>query len=246
MFLLKDTTQWCRWGSNLRPLGFKSSTLPLSPPGLLFEWSLKTGFTVHSVLDVMLLLVFYASSLWCPGLVCDCSISLSYSLGFLLTWAAARFSASSFLLVVGKKTILSMVCINSSWTTHFINRAWNNFWSDNTSEIANILYSAGPLKYTPHYNTHLHKTWSFCGSKLCLPCFCFVFWCFTSQSKKFHSCCLFVCLFVLLLYVPSQQLWSWPLDLQSNSHLLPATLPTSLPGPVSFMLVMISCLPGLN
>ena len=30
MFLLKDTTQWCRWGSNPRPFGLESSTLPLS------------------------------------------------------------------------------------------------------------------------------------------------------------------------------------------------------------------------
>ena len=30
MFLLKDTTQWRRWGSNPRPLGLESSTLPLS------------------------------------------------------------------------------------------------------------------------------------------------------------------------------------------------------------------------
>ena len=30
MFLLKDTTQWCRRGSNPRPLGLESSTLPLS------------------------------------------------------------------------------------------------------------------------------------------------------------------------------------------------------------------------
>ena len=30
MFLLKDTTQWCRWGSNPRPLGLESSTLPMS------------------------------------------------------------------------------------------------------------------------------------------------------------------------------------------------------------------------
>ena len=30
MFLLKDTTQWRQWGSNLRPLGLESSTLPLS------------------------------------------------------------------------------------------------------------------------------------------------------------------------------------------------------------------------
>ena len=30
MFLLNDTTQWHWWGSNLRPLGLESSTLPLS------------------------------------------------------------------------------------------------------------------------------------------------------------------------------------------------------------------------
>ena len=30
IFLLKDTTQWRRWGSNPRPLGLESSTLPLS------------------------------------------------------------------------------------------------------------------------------------------------------------------------------------------------------------------------
>ena len=30
MFLLKDTTQWRRWGSYPRPFGLESSTLPLS------------------------------------------------------------------------------------------------------------------------------------------------------------------------------------------------------------------------
>ena len=30
MFLLKDTTQWRRWGLNLRPFGLESNTLPLS------------------------------------------------------------------------------------------------------------------------------------------------------------------------------------------------------------------------
>ena len=30
MFLLKDTTQWRRWGSNPRPFGLESNTLPLS------------------------------------------------------------------------------------------------------------------------------------------------------------------------------------------------------------------------
>ena len=30
MFLLKDTRQWRRWGSNPRPFGLESSALPLS------------------------------------------------------------------------------------------------------------------------------------------------------------------------------------------------------------------------
>ena len=30
MFLLKDTKQWCRWGSNPQPFSLESSTLPLS------------------------------------------------------------------------------------------------------------------------------------------------------------------------------------------------------------------------
>ena len=30
VLLWKDTTQWCRWGSNPQPLGLESSTLPLS------------------------------------------------------------------------------------------------------------------------------------------------------------------------------------------------------------------------
>ena len=32
MPLLKDTTQWRRWGSNPRPLGLETITLPLRPP----------------------------------------------------------------------------------------------------------------------------------------------------------------------------------------------------------------------
>lgn len=49
----------------------------------------------------------------------------------LLTCAAARFSASSFLLVAGKNTMLSIVWMSSSCTTHLINRAANNFCSGN-------------------------------------------------------------------------------------------------------------------
>lgn len=51
------------------------------------------------------------------------------------TWAAARFSASSFLLVAGKKTISSIVWISSSCTTHLISRPWKSFWSVDTSVI---------------------------------------------------------------------------------------------------------------
>lgn len=46
-----------------------------------------------------------------------------------LTCAAAKFSASSFLLVAGKNTMLSIVWMSSSCTTHLINRAANNFCS---------------------------------------------------------------------------------------------------------------------
>ena len=45
MFLLKDTTQWRRWGSNPRPLGLESSTLPLShcaPSHSKYAYSNKT------------------------------------------------------------------------------------------------------------------------------------------------------------------------------------------------------------
>ena len=38
MFLLKDTTQWRRWGLNPRPFSLESSTLPLSHCAPLFSW----------------------------------------------------------------------------------------------------------------------------------------------------------------------------------------------------------------
>lgn len=44
------------------------------------------------------------------------------------------FSASSFLLVAGKKTMLSMVWISSSWTTHLISSPANSFWSETSVE----------------------------------------------------------------------------------------------------------------
>ena len=48
MFLLKDTTQWRRWGSNPRPLGHESRSLPLShcaPCGVAVSWS---GWASHT------------------------------------------------------------------------------------------------------------------------------------------------------------------------------------------------------
>ena len=48
----------------------------------------------------------------------------------LQTCATARFSASSFLLVAGKKTMLSMVWMSSSCTTQRISSPWNNCWSE--------------------------------------------------------------------------------------------------------------------
>ena len=49
MFLLKDTTQWHRWGSNLRPFGLESSTLPLShcAPTSWYLCTLKIQIILH-------------------------------------------------------------------------------------------------------------------------------------------------------------------------------------------------------
>ena len=46
MFLLKDTTQWRRWGSNPRPFGLESSTLPLShcAPTCIYSNALQINF----------------------------------------------------------------------------------------------------------------------------------------------------------------------------------------------------------
>lgn len=56
-----------------------------------------------------------------------------------LTCAAARFSASSFLLVAGKNTMLSIVWMSSSCTTHLIKRAANNFCSGNSLKERKLL-----------------------------------------------------------------------------------------------------------
>ena len=41
MFLLKDTMQWCQWGSKPQPLGLEPSTLPLHWATVLPMFSLK-------------------------------------------------------------------------------------------------------------------------------------------------------------------------------------------------------------
>lgn len=46
-----------------------------------------------------------------------------------ITCAAAIFSASSFLLVEGKKMMSSIVVTNSSWTTHLISKELNSVLS---------------------------------------------------------------------------------------------------------------------
>ena len=48
--LLKDTTQWRRWGSNSRPLGLESSTLPLShcAPWFVICCSCECHFINHN------------------------------------------------------------------------------------------------------------------------------------------------------------------------------------------------------
>ena len=43
IFLLKDTMQWQRWGSNQRPLSLESSTLPLSHCALLTIYVIETA-----------------------------------------------------------------------------------------------------------------------------------------------------------------------------------------------------------
>ena len=49
MFLLKDTTQWRRWGSNPRPFRLESSALPLShcAPLLRLSFWLKSSLMLH-------------------------------------------------------------------------------------------------------------------------------------------------------------------------------------------------------
>jgi len=44
----------------------------------------------------------------------------------MVTWARAKFSWSSFREVAGKKTMLSIVWMSSSCTTHLINKPANN------------------------------------------------------------------------------------------------------------------------
>ena len=41
LYLLKDTTQWRRWGSNLRPFGLELSTLPLTNCAPFFVQNFK-------------------------------------------------------------------------------------------------------------------------------------------------------------------------------------------------------------
>jgi len=63
----------------------------------------------------------------------------------MVTWARAKFSWSSFREVAGKKTMLSIVWMSSSCTTHLINKPANNL-----SEAT----------YKRENNTTLHKNCS--------------------------------------------------------------------------------------
>ena len=49
MFLLKDTTQWRRWGSNPRPLGLESSTLPMSHCAPILDIYVEWNFLLSSI-----------------------------------------------------------------------------------------------------------------------------------------------------------------------------------------------------
>ena len=60
MFLLKGTTQWCWWGSNPRPFGLESSTLPLShctPPDQIWFWPIVLGLIVTKWFDILMVLL---------------------------------------------------------------------------------------------------------------------------------------------------------------------------------------------
>lgn len=94
-----------------------------------------------------------------------------------LTWARARFSWSSFLLVAGKKTMLSMHWMSSSCTTHRISRPekappftwikklggygsdiqYNSAFLHSTHQITKP-YSEGPERSDPHVLTTNSKS----------------------------------------------------------------------------------------
>ena len=57
MFLLKDTTQGRRWGSNPRPFGLESSTLPLSHCAPKEDW-FKKKFCLNTILSRALVAPF--------------------------------------------------------------------------------------------------------------------------------------------------------------------------------------------
>lgn len=67
------------------------------------------------------------------------------------TCAAAKFSASSFLLVAGKNTMLSIVWISSSCTTHLISKAENKrcSWTSAGKAQINFCQITQTQKETP-------------------------------------------------------------------------------------------------
>ena len=66
MFLLKDTTQWRRWGSNPRPFGLESSTLPLShcAPCLHAGVVCGAGNCTHSVCHYQAWVLCHPDPVW--------------------------------------------------------------------------------------------------------------------------------------------------------------------------------------
>ena len=70
MFLLKNTTQWRRWGSNPRPLGLELSTLPLGHWAPMRDrWSNVQAheilvFIISAKTSLGILIVFPEISLW--------------------------------------------------------------------------------------------------------------------------------------------------------------------------------------
>jgi hypothetical protein len=89
-------------------------------------------------------------------------LSINYCTCNIVTWASAKFSWSSFRDVAGKKTMLSIVWMSSSCTTHLISKLANNLsdptYKSKTKHFSweqfkcylHLWFSSAITWYTPH------------------------------------------------------------------------------------------------